>query len=386
MAGILRSTEPFKNEERNASMWWEFPLFQPPGESPFVVMAPREALPKNLRVHVRGNHFTLGQTVPRGFLQVIAPQVPQIADASSGRLELARWIASRDNPLTARVMVNRIWQQHFGQGLVATSDNFGVRGERPTHPELLDWLASRFMESGWSVKAMHRLIVLSSTYQQQSAPSDRAREVDAENRWLSYFSRRRLTAEELRDSVLSIGGKLDLVPDHGESTEVLWQKAEVADAKAEVRPNRMTSDDPFYTSCVKRSVYLPIVRNMLPDVLALFDGADPNSVVTVRGDTTVPSQELFLLNSPLMRQLARSFAERILADAKLSDPQRIELAHVTALGRQARPEELEQAVAFLDAYAKSPIVQSRPEAERRMSAWQSYCQALLCQNDFLYCD
>ena len=133
-------------------------------------MAPKETRPRNLRVHLRGNRFTLGRVVPRGFLRVISPQTPHIAAGHSGRLELARWIADKTNPLTARVMVNRIWQHHFGRGLVATTDNFGVRGERPSHPELLDWLATRFVESGWSVKAMHRLMVLSDAYRRTRGP------------------------------------------------------------------------------------------------------------------------------------------------------------------------------------------------------------------------
>jgi hypothetical protein len=204
LAGIFRSTEPFQNENRNATMWWEFPVPQGEGKEPITVMAPKEAVPRNLRVHLRGNRFTLGATVPRGFVQILASgaasaprpngTVEQVAfdqspgaDAarlassatSSGRLELARWIASPANPLTARVMVNRIWQHHFGRGLVATSDNFGTRGERPSHPELLDWLASRFVASGWRVKDMHRLICLSATYQQHET----RRRGDRENLW-----------------------------------------------------------------------------------------------------------------------------------------------------------------------------------------------------------
>src|SRR5262249_2400305 len=159
-----------------------------------------------------GNRFTLGATVPRGVIQVIgavpsgstATVDPAIAQGqTSGRLELARWIASPANPLTARVMVNRIWQHHFGRGIVATSDNFGVRGDRPTHPELLDWLAARFVESGWSVKAMHRLIALSNAYQQSGQLSAASTRGDPDRRWLSSFPRRRLSAEEIRDTVLA---------------------------------------------------------------------------------------------------------------------------------------------------------------------------------------
>lgn len=242
LAGIFRSTEPFQDEARNASMWWEFPVSQGEGIEPLIVMAPKEAQPRNLRIHLRGNRFTLGKIVPRGVLQVIQandgrtkldtanPVDPN--QTRSGRLELARWIASPSNPLTARVMVNRIWQLHFGRGLVATSDNFGIRGERPSHPALLDWLAARLIENGWSVKSMHRLIVLSNSYQQGIVPCEKARTDDPDRFWLSSFPRRRLSAEELRDGMLAISGNLDRVPGSNESGEYLNEKAEGIGAKS----------------------------------------------------------------------------------------------------------------------------------------------------------
>ena len=399
LAGIFRSTEPFKDEARNSSMWWEFPLFEAPGEKPFMVMAPKETTPRNLRVHERGNRFTLGKVVPRGFVQVLAsgaasaprpdadsPAGPganaaRLANSTtgSGRLELAQWIASKNNPLTARVMVNRIWQHHFGNGLVATSDNFGVRGDRPSHPELLDWLAVRFVDCGWSMKAMHRLICLSATFQQQTSNSS-----DPENRWLSHFPRRRLSAEELRDAVLAVSGQLDRQAGTDESATILWKEAEVQDEKRGFGPNRMQADHPFYTEFRKRSVYLPIVRNLLPDLLALFDAADPNGVTALRNDTTVPSQSLFLLNSPFLRGQSRQFAQRLLADDKATDDQRLQRAHELAFGRPITATELSQASEFLRAYVAAQAAQARPEAERRITAWQSYCQTLFCQNEFLY--
>ncbi|MBM3968893.1 MAG: DUF1549 domain-containing protein [Planctomycetes bacterium] len=401
LAGIFRSTEPFQNEVRNATMWWEFPVSQGAGKEPITVMAPKDSAPRNLRIHLRGNRFTLGASVPRGFVQILAnraalgPERPASSDltsvdqspevdahrlantvTTSGRLELAQWIASKDNPLTARVMVNRIWQHHFGQGLVATSDNFGTRGERPSHPELLDWLASRFVESAWSMKSMHRLICLSATYQQienGSAASDSSPR---------HPTRRRLSAEELRDSMLAVSGKLDRTPGSNESGEFLVSKAE--NIGAMILPNRVAADDPFYTTFSKRSIYLPVVRNMLPDVLALFDAADPNGVTAQRNETTVASQSLFLLNSPLVRDQSRAFAERLLADQSHSPPQRIEQAHRLAFGRGATVEEQVQASEFLAAYLQTPSVLNRPEPERQLAAWQSYCQSLLCSNEFLY--
>ncbi len=383
LAGIFRSTEPFKDEARNSSMWWEFPLFQAPSEKPFMVMAPKETKPRNLRVHLRGNRFTLGQVVPRGFLQVVSPNLPSIDVARSGRLELARWIASKDNPLTARVMVNRIWQHHFGRGLVATSDNFGIRGDRPSHPELLDWLATRFIESGWKMKSLHRSIVLSNTYQQQCR-STSSSQSDPDNQWFSRAARRRLSAEELRDAVLAVSGKLDRQAGTDEGAVILWKEAEVQDEKRGFAPNRMQADNPFYTMFTKRSIYLPVVRNILPDVLALFDAADPNGVTAIRNDTTVPSQALFLLNSPFVREQSRHFADRLLSDDKIADEQRVHRAHELAFGRRADASELAQASAFVHAYITAGATLTRPETERRVIAWQSYCQSLFCQNEFLY--
>jgi cytochrome c553 len=391
LAGIFRSTEPFQNEIRNATMWWEYPVSQGLGQEVLVVMAPKEAMPRDLRVHIRGNRFTLGPTAPRGTLQIVSavahsdrgPEAPSSYE-NSGRLELARWIASRDNPLTARVMVNRIWQHHFGRGLVASSDNFGVRGERPSHPELLDWLTARFVESGWSIKAMHRVMLLSNTYQQRCQSSPAAQQADPNCRWLSAFPRRRLSAEELRDSILFVSGKLDPAPGTSESGEYLVSKAESIGAM--IMPNRLAADDPIYTTFTKRSIYLPVVRNMLPDVLALFDAADPNGVTAVRNETTVASQSLFLLNSPLVREQARHLAQQLLGDAKVSDEQRIDRAHRLAFGRSSSADEVMQAQAFLAAYLASPAAQGRPEAERTLSAWQSFCQVLLCDNEFMYVD
>lgn len=389
LAGIFRSTEPFQNEARNASMWWEFPVPQGQGKEPITVMAPKETLPRNLRVHLRGNRFTLGATVPRGFVEILANRkspAPEPATsndqihsdqvqsanasrlansfANSGRLELAQWIASPHNPLTARVMVNRLWQHHFGRGLVATSDNFGTRGERPSNPELLDWLAKRFVDSGWRIKEMHRLMVLSNAYQQANL-------------------HRRLSAEELRDAMLAVSGKLDRAPGTNESGEFLVSKAE--NIGALIMPNRVTADDPFYTTFTKRSIYLPIVRNMLPDVLALFDAADPNGVTAQRNETTVASQSLFLLNSQFVRDQAKAFAERLLqSDQFQTDEQRIQQAHRLSFGRAATADEQTEAREFLIAYLKAPSVQNRPATERPLAAWQSYCQSLLCSNEFLY--
>ena len=386
LAGIFRSTEPFQNEVRNATMWWEFPVPQGPDKAPVIVMAPKEGMPRHLRVHLRGNRFTLGATVPRGMIAIVNdPNFSAAATSeNSGRLELARWIANARNPLASRVMVNRIWQHHFGRGLVGTSDNFGTRGDRPSHPELLDWLAARFVESGWSMKAIHRIILLSNTYQLSGQTSPDARRADPTRIWLSSFPRRRLSAEELRDTILAVSGSLDRVPGTNESGEYLVSKAE--NIGAMIMPNRLAADDPIYTTFRKRSIYLPVVRNMLPDVFALFDAADSNSVTAVRNETTVPSQSLFMLNSALVREQSSRFSQRLLSDASKSDEERIEYAHRLAFGRPATRGEVAEAKGFLAGYAASHAARSLPETERRLAAWRSYCQCLLCENAFIYID
>ena len=230
---------------------------------------------------------------------------------------------------------------------------------------------------------MHRLIVLSSTYQQRGA-------------------RRRRRPQGDPDRTLAIavpapppGGRGDFATPcwpsaasstasagTGESGELLYEKAE--DIKTKIRPNRLAADDPAYTQFKKRTIYLPVVRNMLPDVLALFDAADPNGVTAVRNDTTVPSQSLFLLNSPFVREQARHFAERLLAEAGATDDGRIERAHLAAFGRPATPSETSDSRDFLAAYLKAGAAQPRPDSQLRLAAWQSFCQSLLCSNEFLY--
>ncbi|HUY35804.1 MAG TPA: PSD1 and planctomycete cytochrome C domain-containing protein [Pirellulales bacterium] len=386
LAGIFRGTEPFMDEVRTATMWWEFPLFQAPGDEPFMVMAPKEGKPVDLRVHLRGNRFNLGRVAPRRFLQIIAGEDhPPPAMTGSGRLELARWIASPQNPLTARVMVNRVWQHHFGRGLVASSDNFGRRGEPPSHPELLDWLAARFIESGWSVKALHKRLLLSSTYQMAGASNTPAEQVDPDNRLLWRMPRRRLEAEILRDAILAAGGKLDAKVGGGESSEFLWSKAELLGG-AKIRPNTLKADDPYYSTSLRRSLYLPVVRNLLPDVLALFDAADPNGVTAVRNDTTVPAQSLFMLNNPVVRERALDFARLLLTDGKLDESGRIALAYARALGRPPEAEELAEAIAYLRDYAGRAAAPGKSEAEVNLAALQSYCQLLFCSNEFMYVD
>ncbi len=254
------------------------------------------------------------------------------AAAQSGRLELARWLIEADHPLTSRVMVNRIWRWHFGQGLVPTPDNFGALGKRPDNPPLLDWLARRFVEGGWSIKAMHRLIMLSSAYQMSSDANPRAAEVDPENRWLWRMNLRRLEAEAIRDALLAVGGTLD--PIMGGSLLTVKNRAYFFDH---------TSRDATAYDSRRRSVYLPVVRNHLYDMFELFDGTDASVTNGDRATTTVAPQALFMMNGDLVVQAARDLAARLLARAAVDDNGRIALLYETGLGRLPSPAESERA-------------------------------------------
>jgi cytochrome c553 len=383
LAGIFRSTEVFSDENRNATMWQEWPLLQLPGEQPVMVMAPKESRPANLHVALRGDYQKKGILAPRRFLQILAGEGhAPLTTAQSGRLELARWIASKSNPLTARVQVNRLWQHHFGSGLVATSDNFGARGEKPSHPELLDYLAGEFAANGWSMKKLHRLILLSSVYQTSANADEKALKADPNNRLLSYFPRRRLDAESIRDSLLFVSGRLNPAVGGNESGELLYKEAE--DINARIRPNRVQTDHPIYTTSVRRSLYLPVVRNAVPDVISLFDGADPNGVTAIRNDTTVASQALFLLNHPFVREQSLHFAKRLLADDKATDVKRVAIGYRLALGREPLDSEVKEVSDFLGVYQKKIMERGAKPEEARLKAWQSFCQTLFCRNEFLY--
>jgi hypothetical protein len=239
----------------------------------------RGQAPADAKLHKKGEPKDLGDVVPRGFLTVLGGQKLPPDDKTSGRLALAGWVASKDNPLTARVMVNRIWQHHFGQGIVKTPNDFGVRGQKPTHPELLDYLAARFVDGGWSVKAMHRLLMTSRTYQ-LAATGDAANEAaDPTNDGDWRQNARRLSAEEVRDTLLVLGGSLDRSPGgvHPFPPEREW---------------RYTQHKPYYGDYPthQRAVYLMQQRIRRQPFLSTFDGADPNAATGDRPISTTPLQ------------------------------------------------------------------------------------------------
>jgi len=350
ITGMFMSTHVMADFEPD-SKWIEPEIEGPGGEKVIVMAVQDQPEPANMKVHLRGNYHTLGDEAPRRYLQVIAGEDhAPIQTAGSGRLELANWIASADNPLTARVMVNRIWQYHFGRGLVATSNDFGTRGEKPSHPELLDWLAKRFIESGWSIKAMHRLMLHSKTYQQAYVENPKAAQVDPDNRLLSSINRRRLSAEEFRDSLLAVSGDLDTQVG-GTLFTSGYNFNDPKRTLAVVDIGDPEQYAPFNEP--RRSVYLPMIRNQMPPVLTLFDMANEHESTAVRNQTTIAPQSLFLLNAPFVRQRSQALAARLHAEPKekaLDETARIRRLYLLVLGRPPDDEEIQSAYGFMEQY------------------------------------
>lgn len=307
---------------------------------------------QDVPIHLRGSYAHLGAVAPRGFPRVLAGDHQPAITQGSGRLELAHWLASTGNPLTARVMVNRLWQGHFGQGLVRTANNFGKLGETPSNPALLDWLASEFVQSGWSMKAMHRLIMGSAAYQraawQPEIDETALRNTDPENRLLARFPTRRLEAEEIRDAMLSAAGGLD--PALG------------GPATGDLQSPR-------------RSLYIATTRKSRSNFSTVFDAADPELCVEKRDVSTVAPQALFFLNSSFVHAQAEALAKRLLAETEDPDA-RIDRAYERIYGRPADGAERRIGLTFLE----------RHGGRDTAAAWTDYAHLLLCANEFLILD
>ncbi len=333
----------------------------------------RAQLLKELPVHLRGSHLTLGHPVPRGFPQVMtdAPARPTFNEQQSGRLELARWLVNPEHPLTARVLVNRIWRWHFGQGIVPSTDNFGLLGNRPSHPELLDWLARRFVAGGWDIKAMHRLMMLSSTYQMSVVSGAGLHTADPENHLLHSFPLRRLDAEEIRDALLAVSADLDRRL--GGKTIPLKNREYVFNH---------TSKDATTYDLPRRSVYLPIIRNHLYDLFQQFDFPDPAVPNGNRSATVVAPQALLMMNSDLVQQTAAHWATTLLTDTRATDSQRLGRAYQQAYGRPPSARERQRAESFLHSFASA--LSDHDAATARHAAWTTFCQSLLAANEFIY--
>jgi hypothetical protein len=342
-----------------------------------VAYAVTEGPSADARLQNRGEPELPGDPVPRRNLELLGGQAISNPRAS-GRLDLARWLTDPRNPLTARVMVNRIWQGHFGRGLVATPNDFGTRGSAPSEPRLLDYLASEFQACGWSVKSMHRQIMQSEAYQRSSlarpapAVGTTGSQFDPAppSASLARFAGRRLEAEELRDTLLLLGDELDRAPGgpHPFPPEATWKYTQHLPFKA-------VYDSP------KRSVYLMTQRIQRHPFLALFDGPDTNASTPRRETSTVATQALYFLNDPFFHARSRAVAARLLAT---DGPARAAAAHRLCFQREASPEELRRSGSFLEAYraALGPL----PARERELSSWSAYVRTLLASNEFLYLD
>ena len=359
-----------------------------------------DGTPANTKLQLRGDPKRLGEEVPRHFPVILGGQEVSRDAATSGRLQLAEWITDPMNPLTARVMVNRIWQFHFGRGIVATPNDFGTRGQAPTHPELLDFLASRFIQSGWSVKAMHKIILQSQVWQLSSGSSPTAESeaaaiivpfrpshdpapaaamssnlrLDPHNDLFWKFNRYRLDAESLRDTLLFLGGELDESPagEHPFPPQHTWG---------------WTQHNPFVAAYEtrRRSVYLMQQRLEKNAFLALFDGADPSSSTGVRLPSTTPLQALFMMNDPLAHAQAAKFAARVNSMAS-DEAARVSVAYQMAWNRLPTNEEQLESASFLKQYREKLIELKTPADQIEPQTWSALSRALLSSNEFIYVD
>jgi hypothetical protein len=326
------------------------------------------------QLYTRGEIDKPAGAVPRGYVQVLAEK-PLRVRSGSGRLELAEAIASKDNPLTARVMANRVWLHLFGRGLVATPDNFGAAGQKPTHPELLDYLAVSFMDDGWSVKKLIRRVVLSRAYQLDSRHDGKNFEVDPDNTLVWRMSKKRHDAESLRDGMLAVSGQIELTPPKG--SPVYRGGGESTVGGFGFRPG---GPGGAQQAPVTRSVYMPAVRSQTPEVLALFDFPETNMVTGDRPTTTVPAQGLYLLNNPFVIRQSEAAAGKLLAK-ETSDAERVKDGYLRFFGRLPSEKETKAATDFLEKYEKTL---PGGAANKRRTAWNALCQAWFASAEFLY--
>ncbi|MCA9041757.1 MAG: DUF1553 domain-containing protein, partial [Planctomycetaceae bacterium] len=340
-----------------------------------TAMSVKETTPEDIPIHIRGSHLTLGETVERGFPRAIEiPVEYQIPEGQSGRLQLAEWLTHPQHPLMARVMVNRLWRWHFGEGLVTTPDNFGLQGTPPTHPELLDWLAAHFVEQGFSIKQMHRLMMLSNTYQLSSGYHEANAERDPDNKYYWRFNARRLEAESIRDAILAVSETLD--------REMGGNLLNVKNREFVFNHESKESVDYNFT---RRSIYLPVIRNHLHPVFSLFDYSDASVLNGDRQTSTVATQALFLMNSPFLEEQTEKYANWLITQE--SDVSaRIELIYVKSYGRLPTDDEQQRIENFLEQFP-SVWKSDHPEADDEainVAAWQALCHAIVAANEFTY--
>ncbi len=321
---------------------------------PQIIAADESKTPGDIQIAIRGNVHNAGPRTPRRFIQVLNQgPLPKIAPKASGRMELANWMASAQHPLTARVFANRVWHHLFGNGLVPSVDNFGHSGRLPTNQALLDHLATLFVAKGWSVKKLIREIALSRVYQLSSETGAQAN-VDVENKLHWRQNQRRLQAEAIRDSILSVSGKLD--PKTGGTTMKAGTSTEYG----------------YKFEGTRRSLYTPVFRNTPLEILSVFDFADPNLVVGERTTSSVPTQALFLMNSPFVRTQAEEAAERLLDENLADNTVRIDHTYRRTLGRDATSREREIVLKFLE------------QEKDQTKAWTQILHGLYASLDFRY--
>ncbi|MBW3599024.1 MAG: PSD1 and planctomycete cytochrome C domain-containing protein, partial [Planctomycetes bacterium] len=380
--GFFASTQyPFPGAEEVRKQTHFAPLLHPDqlvsreSEDVPTAYAVSDLEPTDARIHEGGNPRDLGEVVPRGVPRILDADGLQIPEGSSGRLELARWLTTEADFLTARVMANRIWQFHFGKPLSPTPSDFGFRGAEPTHPELLDWLAGEFVASGWSLKAMHRRIMLSKTYQLSSAHDASRAEQDTANAWYWRFDRRRLDAEALRDTLLTLGGSLDLrrPGPHPFPAPSTW---------------RFTAHHQFNDASYPsnhRSVYLMVQRLHAHPYLSLFNGADPSLSTAIRDSSPAPLQGLFLFNNDLTHEQSVRFARRLLAEE--SNPAaRLRLAFLLCYARPPSPEEEANVGSLIERYERVLEQEGVAAEQREAEAWSAATRAIMASNELIYID
>jgi hypothetical protein len=352
LAGVLASTRTLDRPARPGA-----PMVPAVADAGLFVLADgpdrtkldyRPGVAQDVAVQVRGNPASAGPVVPRRFLAVLSPNPPKPFRQGSGRLELARAIIHEGGPLAARVIVNRLWKHHFGAGLVETPSDFGAQGARPSHPELLDDLAARLIAHGWSLKWLHREILRSATYRQASSHDPARHTLDGDNRWLWRMNRRRLDVEAWRDAMLAAGGTLD--------RQIGGLPRDLGDVNNH-----------------RRTLYGIVKRRELNDLLRLYDFPDPTSHSPARTPTTTPLQQLFVLNSPLLRQCALDLVRRLATEAPAGAEEQVRWAYLLLFGRPATESQVRQAIEFLGSTPTEAL-------------WVEYAQALLASNEFLFID
>ncbi len=368
LPGLSAPKVPADMQPKVATLLQQYVQAEAKLPTPARALAMMDGTPMDEKVYIRGNHQTKGALVPRRFLEVFAGDKGS-AVKGSGRLELAQQVTDPANPLTARVMVNRIWKHHFGQGLVASVDNFGILGEKPSHPELLDWLAAEFIQQGWSIKKMHRLMLLSSTYQMSSQENATAKKIDPDNRLLHRMPVKRLEGEIIRDALLAVSGRLDLAM-YGPGVMPFLTPYMIGRG----RPSKSGPLD----GDGRRSIYINVRRNFLTPMFLVFDYPLPFTTIGKRSVSNVPAQALTMMNNDFVLQQTKLWAAHVLATPGLTPAQRLDAMYLTALGRPPSPAESAKMLAFL---GEASAMYGQPNDPR---AWHDLCHVIVNLKEFIY--